>query len=88
MFHRERRKVCRVLEEKRKDLDSEKQKKILMRLVEALSQLDPDLYYRPTSDIALHLEKYIRGDAKLTSDERSLMERLSRRDLEVLLSLH
>ena len=85
MFHWERRKVCRVLEEKRKDLDSEKH---LMRLVEALSQLDPDLYYRPTSDIALHLEKYIRGDAKLTSDERSLMERLSRRDLEVLLSLH
>ncbi len=77
-----------MLEEKRKDLDAEKQKKILLRLVDELSQSSPDLYYRPTSDIAAYLEKYIRGNAKLTADERTLMNRLSRRDLEVLLSLH
>jgi hypothetical protein len=77
-----------MLEEKRKDLDSEKQKKLLFRLVDELSHSSPDLYYRPTSEIAAYLETYIRKDAKLSADDRSLMTRLSRRDLEVLLSLH
>ncbi len=77
-----------MLEENRKDLDAEKQKKTLLRLIEVLSASDPDLYYRPTSDIAAYLEKYIRKNARLTAEERALMERLSRRDLEVLLSLH
>lgn len=77
-----------MLEEKRKDLDSEKQKRLLLRLVEELSQSSPDLYYRSTSEIAAYLETYIRGDAQLTVDDRALMTRLSRRDLEVLLSLH
>ncbi len=77
-----------MLEEKRKDLDSEKQKKLLLRLVNELSHSSPDLYYRPTSEIATYLANYIRKGARLSADERSLMTRLSRRDLEVLLSLH
>ncbi|MEM9127315.1 MAG: hypothetical protein AAGB28_16110 [Pseudomonadota bacterium] len=77
-----------MLEEKRKDLDSEKQKRLLQRLVEELTRSEIDLYYRPTSEIAAFLEKYIRKDARLSADDRSLLQRLSRRDIEVLLSLH
>ena len=77
-----------MLEEKRKDLDSEKQKKILFKLVNELSHSSPDLYYRPTSEIAAYLENFIRKGARLSADEKALMTRLSRRDLEVLLSLH
>ncbi|MGD1887601.1 MAG: hypothetical protein ACFB01_10870 [Cohaesibacteraceae bacterium] len=77
-----------MLKDKRKDLDSEKQKKLLQRLVEQLSQTDPDLYYRPTSQIALLLKTYIDGDARLLADERTLLQHLSQRDIEVLLSLH
>ena len=76
------------LEEKRKDLDAEKQKRLLFRMVDELSQSSPDLYYRPTSEIATYLEGYIRKGARLSADDRALMTRLSRRDLEVLLSLH
>ncbi|WP_170334464.1 hypothetical protein [Ruegeria arenilitoris] len=77
-----------MLEEKRKDLDSEKQKKLLFRLVDELSRSSPDLYYRSTSEIAAYLEAYIRKGAKLSAYDRALLTRLSRRDLEVLLSLH
>ena len=77
-----------MLEEKRKDLDSEKQKKLLFRLVDELSRSSPDLYYRSTGEIAAYLEAYIRKGAKLSADDRALLTRLSRRDLEVLLSLH
>lgn len=77
-----------MLQDKRKDLDSERQKRILFRLVNELSQLSPDLYYRSTSEIAACLEKYIRRGAKLSTDDRALMARLGRRDIEVLLSLH
>ncbi|MEX0278713.1 MAG: hypothetical protein AB3N07_04890 [Ruegeria sp.] len=77
-----------MLEEKRKDLDSEKQKRLLRKLVEDLSRTEPDLYYRPTSEIALFLTKYIDGDSGLLAEEKSLLKRLSQRDIEVLLSLH
>lgn len=77
-----------MLEEKRKDLDSEKQKRLLRKLVEDLSQKEPDLYYQPTSQIASFLIKYIDGDAGLLDEERLLLKRLDQRDIEVLLSLH
>ncbi|MEM1387028.1 MAG: hypothetical protein AAF626_08785 [Pseudomonadota bacterium] len=77
-----------MLEEKRKDLDSEKQKRLLRRLLEELSASDPNLYYGSTSDIALMIQDYIESDAKLAQEERALLARLSKRDIEVLLSLH
>lgn len=77
-----------MLEEKRKDLDSEKRKKLLQRLVAELSRSHFDFYYRPTSEIALLLKDYIAKDAKLNQEETALMEGLSHRDIEVLLSLH
>lgn len=77
-----------MLQEKRKDLDGERQRKLLDRLVGQLSRSDHDLYYRSTSDIALRLEGYIAEEADLTVDDRALLMRLSRRDIQLLLSLN
>lgn len=77
-----------MLQDKRKDLDSEKQKQLLQRLVEELSRTEMDFYYRSTTEVAALLEQHIAKKARLTAEERALMQRLSRRDIEVLLSLH
>lgn len=77
-----------MLEEKRKDLDSEKQRQLLRRLVEELSQTEVDLYYRATSEIAAFLETHINGENDLLAEEKALLKQLSRRDIEILLSLH
>ncbi len=77
-----------MLEDKRKDLDSEKQKQLLRKLVEDLSKQHIDLYYQPTSEIAAFLEKQIESGKSLLAEDRALLRRLSRRDIEVLLSLH
>lgn len=77
-----------MLQEKREDLDAEKQKKLLQRLVSDLSRENPDLYYQPASEIARQIRHRIADGTHLSSDERSLMARLGQRDIEVLLSLH
>ncbi|NRA28679.1 MAG: hypothetical protein HRU11_00340 [Parvularculaceae bacterium] len=76
------------MEEKRQDLDSEKQKKLLERLVSELSREHIDFYYRPTSDIAFAIEKHIKETASLNQEERALLDRLAPRDIQILLSLH
>ena len=77
-----------MLQEKRKDLDAEKLKTLLQRLVSELSALYPDLYYQPTSEVAGLILRHVAGEAKLNADEHALMKPLSQRDVEVLLSLH
>lgn len=77
-----------TLQEKRRDLDGEKRKVLLQRLLSELSNLDPNLYYQSTSQVALSMCAYIDGDAKLVQEERQLLQGLAPRDIEVLLSLH
>ena len=77
-----------MLQDKRKDLDSERQKKLLRGMVEELSKQDPDLYYRSTADIAAMLHGFIAKGGRLELEDRALMKKLSARDIEVLLSLH
>ncbi len=77
-----------ALHEKRQDLDGEKRKVLLQRLLSELSGLDPNLYYQSTSQVAVLMRAYIDGDAKLVQEERQLMQGLAPRDIEVLLSLH
>ncbi len=77
-----------ALHEKRQDLDGEKRKVLLQRMLSELSGLDPNLYYQSTSQIAVLMRAYIDGDAKLVQEERQLMQGLAPRDIEVLLSLH
>ena len=77
-----------MLHDKRKDLTSEKQKKLLQRLVSELSHAQPNLYYLPTSEIAAQIKRYAENEAGLINDEKDLLMGLSQRDVEVLLSLH
>ncbi len=75
------------MEEKRKDLTSEQQRRLLQKLVERLSQEHPDHYYQSTSEIAAQLENYILQKDKLSFDDRTLLAPLSRYDIQLLLSL-
>lgn len=77
-----------MLQDKRNELDAEKQKKTLTRLVTALSETNPELYYQSTSEIAGLLKDTIEEGKSLNGEERQLLQRLSLRDIEVMLSLH
>lgn len=77
-----------MLEEKIADLASQKQKKLLQRLVGELSKSNPELYYQSTSEVARALMLHIDGEAKLFQEERELLQVLGQRDIEVLLSHH
>ena len=77
-----------MLQEKKKDLDAEKQKKLLQRLLGDLAQEYPDLYYQSTTVIARQMRDFIAKGAKLNGEERGLVDGLTQRDIEVLLSLH
>ncbi|MEM6710699.1 MAG: hypothetical protein AAF590_00260 [Pseudomonadota bacterium] len=77
-----------MLKDKRKDLDGEKQKQLLKRLVEEMSQMDSDIYYRPTSYIASQIKACVEAGDRLSLEEQALLKSLSQRDIEVLLSLH
>ncbi|MEM6412708.1 MAG: hypothetical protein AAF683_14370 [Pseudomonadota bacterium] len=76
------------MEEKRKDLDAEKQKRLLERLVGELSRSNIDLYYQSTSEVAFLLRKYIDKDAKLSVEEQGLLKPLSEYDIQLRLGLN
>lgn len=77
-----------MLQDKKSETDAERKKVLLRRLLSDLSEANPDLYYQPTSAIARLLKDQISSGKMLNADDRKLMEPLSSRDLEVMLSLH
>jgi hypothetical protein len=77
-----------MLQEKHGDLDAEKRKKLITRLLEDLSRSNPDLYYQPTSQIALQIKQQVDEGTNLNNDDRALLSPLTLRDIGVLLSLH
>jgi len=77
-----------MLQDKKSETDAERRKVLLRRLVAELSQSHPDLYYQSTSQISRLLKDHISSGKSLNGEDRKLMEPLSSRDLEVLLSLH
>ena len=77
-----------MLQDKKSETDAEKQKALLRRLVTEVSRESPDLYYQSTSQVARLIRDHIKNGRTLNADERKVMEPLSSRDLEVLLSLH
>lgn len=76
------------LKEKRRDLKSTKQKKIVMDIVSELNRTDPSLYYLSTSEIALEVKNYIETSEQLVQGDKALVTDLSQRDVQMLLSLH
>ncbi|MEM9050381.1 MAG: hypothetical protein AAGC92_16920 [Pseudomonadota bacterium] len=77
-----------MLQDKKNDLDAQKRKKLLRRLIAELSRDNPDFYYQSTPEIARHIQRVIADGTALNGEERALTDRLSLRDIEVLLSLH
>lgn len=77
-----------MLQDKKSETDAEKQKALLRRLVTEVSRAYPELYYQPTSQVARLIKRHIADTGTLNGDDRKLLNRLSNRDLEVLLSLH
>ncbi|MEL7012960.1 MAG: hypothetical protein AAFO72_06735 [Pseudomonadota bacterium] len=77
-----------MLQDKRKDLDGERQKRLLQKLVADLSHQDPNVYYMPTAGIAARLHETIKTGGRLAAEDREILQRLTLRDIEVLLSLH
>ncbi|MEM0949274.1 MAG: hypothetical protein AAGK37_17885 [Pseudomonadota bacterium] len=77
-----------MLQEKKSETDAEKQKAVLRKLVTELSHEHPDLYYQPTTEIARLIRDHVANGGTLNGADRKLMEHLSSRDLQVLLSLH
>lgn len=77
-----------MLQDKRKDLEGERQKRLLQKLVDQMSRQQPDLYYLSTSEIALRLQQHIDKGVGFDPEDRALLQRLDKRDIAVLLSLH
>ncbi|MEM6849288.1 MAG: hypothetical protein AAF580_14670 [Pseudomonadota bacterium] len=77
-----------MLEDKRVDLDAEKQKRVLQRMVNDLTRESADIYYQPTSEIARIIKSQVDAAEGLNADEVNLLRNLTQRDIEVLLSLH
>lgn len=77
-----------MLQDKRSELDAEKRKKLITRLLDVLSKENPDLYYQPTSEVALQIMAHVENDPDLHVEEKALLAPLSQHDIEVLLSLH
>ena len=77
-----------MLQDKRKDLDGERQRRLLQKLVSDLSHENPNVYYMPTAGIAALLHETIKTGGRLSAEDRDLLQKLSVRDIEVLLSLH
>lgn len=76
------------MKDKRKDLDGERQKVLLQKLVSDLSHENPNVYYMPTAGIAVLLHDTIQTGGRLSAEDRELLKRLTLRDIEVVLSLH
>ena len=76
------------MEEKRKDLKSTHQKEVIREIVEELNNTHPNFYYLPTTEVAIEIKKYIHENGQLNHQKHELVKDLSRRDIQILLSLH
>ena len=76
------------MEEKRKDLKNTKQKAIINDVITALNETHPSFYYLSTIEVAGEIEKYIQQPGNLSHDQLEDVKGLTRRDIQILLSLH
>lgn len=76
------------MEEKRKNLINTQQKQIIRKIVIALNESHPSFYYLSTIEIAAEIKKYIHSPGKLSAEHFEVTNKLSRRDIQILLSLH
>lgn len=72
----------------RKELDAERKKTLLRGIVDDLTNSRPDLYYQSTSEIARQIAELIKSGGQLSADDRALLQKLTQRDIAILLSLN
>lgn len=75
------------MEQKRHELKSQKQRKLLEDIVARLASEHPSFYYLPTVEVAAKIEQVIRTGDQLSVEQRELLEGLGRRDIQILLSI-
>ncbi|MEM7082049.1 MAG: hypothetical protein AAF465_04905 [Pseudomonadota bacterium] len=76
------------MEDKRKDLKQSKRRRLLDGIVGKLAGADPSFYYLSTIDIATKIEASIQARDGLHEEDYLLLKDLSRRDIQILLSIH
>ncbi len=76
------------MEDKRSDLKSTHQKEVIQEIIEDLNKSHPNFYYRSTTEVAAEIKKYIHEGGHLNHTQHELVKDLSRRDIQILLSLH
>lgn len=69
-----------------KDLEIEKQKKIVNELMETINSNDPTFYYMNTSDVADLIFVQINTEGNLPLHKLESVKALTRRDIQILLS--
>lgn len=76
------------MEEKRKDLKNTLQKEVINEVVQILNDSHPSFYYLSTIEVAAEIKGYIHQAGNLSHEKFGLVKDLSRRDIQILLSLH
>jgi hypothetical protein len=76
------------MEEKRINLINTQQKRIINEVVAALNESHPSFYYLSTIEVAAEIKKYFHTASRLSVEDFELVDKLSRRDIQILLSLH
>jgi len=76
------------VEDKRKDLKNTHQKEIVEGIITALNESNPSFYYLSTIEIAAEVKKHIHQKGNLLHEDFELVKDLTRRDIQILLSLH
>ena len=76
------------MEEKRKNLINTQQKRIISEAVAALNESHPSFYYLSTIEIAAEIKKYFHTAGRLSVEDCELVNKLGRRDIQILLSIH
>ncbi|SIS82714.1 hypothetical protein [Neptunomonas antarctica] len=76
------------MEERHKNLKSEKQKTMINKIIAKISDAHPSFYYLSTSEVAFEIKTYIDTTGNLSKEEQDLLENLDHRDIQMLLSLH
>ncbi|MEO0424908.1 MAG: hypothetical protein AAF184_21410 [Pseudomonadota bacterium] len=75
------------MEEKRADLKSVQQRRLLEDMVARLADEHPSFYYLPTVEIAAKLEQRIRAGEGMSVTDREVLRGLSTRDIQILLAV-
>lgn len=76
------------MENRFKDSQEIKQKRLLQSILEDVCRDHIEYYYDTTCDIAREIEMHIKKARNMSISDRVMLKCLSRRDIQMLLSLH